>query len=89
MRDNGMGMTEKMLQSGRPNHWGLCGMRERAGEISIHTRIWSREGEGCEIELTVPADVAFVSRARAATMAWTYLRLDEWVVASRLSKPDA
>ncbi|ULU25832.1 sensor histidine kinase [Dyella terrae] len=62
VRDNGVGMTEQLLQSGRPNHWGLGGMRERAEEISAKIHIWSREGEGCEIELTVPGSVAFAAR---------------------------
>ncbi len=65
VRDNGIGMTEQMLQSGRPSHWGLGGMRERAGEISAQIRIWSREGEGCEIELTVPENIAFVTKESA------------------------
>jgi signal transduction histidine kinase/ligand-binding sensor domain-containing protein len=64
VRDNGVGVSEQVLQTGRPNHWGIDGMRERAGEISAQFHIWSREGEGCEIEITVPANIAFVARER-------------------------
>ena len=64
VRDNGVGMAEQLLRTGRPDHFGLAGMRERAGEISAQIRIWSREGEGCEIELTVPANIAFVAKER-------------------------
>jgi nitrate/nitrite-specific signal transduction histidine kinase len=59
LRDNGVGILEEVLQAGRPNHWGISGMRERADKISAKLSIWSREGEGCEIELLVPACVAY------------------------------
>jgi hypothetical protein len=36
--------------------------RERAGKISAKLRIGSREGEGCEIELLVPASVAYLTQ---------------------------
>jgi signal transduction histidine kinase len=65
LRDDGVGMSEQMLASGRPTHWGLRGMRERADGISAQLHMWSREGEGCEIELTVPAAIAFLARKPA------------------------
>jgi hypothetical protein len=40
-------------------------MREREADISAQFRIGSREGEGSEIELTVPANIAFAARERA------------------------
>ena len=32
VRDNGCGVDEQILRSGREGHWGLSGMRERAGK---------------------------------------------------------
>ncbi|WP_266170785.1 sensor histidine kinase [Dyella subtropica] len=62
LRDNGVGIPEAVLQEGRPNHWGISGMRERAEKISAKFRIWSREGEGCEIEVLVPAGAAYLTQ---------------------------
>lgn len=65
IRDNGCGIDERVLRSGRQGHWGLIGMRERAGSIGATFRIWSRPGAGTEMEVCVPGDVAFESRAEA------------------------
>jgi signal transduction histidine kinase/ligand-binding sensor domain-containing protein len=62
LRDDGIGIPREVLESGRPNHWGIHGMHERADKISAKLRIWSREGEGCEIEIVVPASVAYFTR---------------------------
>jgi hypothetical protein len=39
-------------------------MRERAKQIDAKFAIWSRTGAGTEMALSVPAAVAYVSRAR-------------------------
>ncbi|WP_162791504.1 two-component regulator propeller domain-containing protein [Dyella tabacisoli] len=65
LRDNGVGISEDVLRQGRPNHWGIGGMRERADKISAKFRIWSREGEGCEIEVLVPASTAYLTQVSA------------------------
>ena len=55
VRDNGRGLDPKVLEvSRRPGHWGLAGIRERAQQIGAELRIWSEDGAGTEIELTVP-----------------------------------
>jgi len=59
VRDDGRGIDEAVLQRGREGHWGLSGMRERAGRIGARFSVWSRGGAGTEIELSVPARVAF------------------------------
>jgi signal transduction histidine kinase/streptogramin lyase len=59
IRDNGVGVLEQILGSGKPGHWGLSGMRERADKIGAKLNIWSRPGAGTEIELTIPAKVAY------------------------------
>jgi signal transduction histidine kinase len=59
VRDNGTGMDAEVAKSGKPGHFGLTGMRERANRIQGTLRLTSRSGDGTEIELTVPGNVAF------------------------------
>jgi len=55
VRDDGKGLDPKVLEaSRRPGHWGLAGVRERAQQIGAQLRIWSEDGAGTEVELTVP-----------------------------------
>jgi signal transduction histidine kinase len=54
VRDNGCGIDPQVVRSGRDAHWGLLGMRERAGSIGARLRIWSRPGAGTEVEVSVP-----------------------------------
>ena len=62
LRDNGIGVAPEVLSAGgRKNHWGLPGMRERAAEIGATLTIWSRRNVGTEIELRIPAGVAYGS----------------------------
>jgi signal transduction histidine kinase len=66
VRDDGVGIDTDAPQAGsRPGHWGLPGMRERAKQIDAKFAIWSRTGAGTEMELSVPAAVAYGSRTRA------------------------
>jgi signal transduction histidine kinase len=64
VRDNGCGIDTGVLQSGSDGHWGLAGMRERADRIGARFRVWSSAGTGTEVELSVPARVAFASEER-------------------------
>jgi signal transduction histidine kinase len=59
IRDDGVGVDPKILQAGRDGHWGLPGMRERARRIGGHLRLASRAASGTEVELMLPASVAF------------------------------
>jgi len=60
IRDDGKGMDPKVLQEGgRAGHWGLPGIRERAKQIGARLDIWSEAEAGTEVELTVPASVAY------------------------------
>src|SRR5262249_44711519 len=61
VRDNGCGIDEHVLRSGRDGHWGRSGMRERADRISGKLRVLSRPDAGTEVELLVPQHVAFAS----------------------------
>ncbi len=60
VRDDGRGIDAEILQAGgRPGHWGLSGMRERARKMGARLDIRSRGGSGTEVELRVPAAVAY------------------------------
>ena len=62
VRDDGTGIDPNILTSGREGHWGLSGMRERADRIGARFHVLSRASAGTEIELAVPADLAFQDR---------------------------
>ncbi|MGB6691230.1 MAG: two-component regulator propeller domain-containing protein [Terracidiphilus sp.] len=60
IRDDGKGIDLKVLEQGRrAGHWGLPGIRERAKQIGARLEFWSEAGAGTEVELTVPASVAY------------------------------
>jgi signal transduction histidine kinase/ligand-binding sensor domain-containing protein len=60
IRDDGQGISAAVLDAGgRPGHFGLLGMRERAKKLGGHLDVWSKPGAGTEVELRVPADVAY------------------------------
>jgi signal transduction histidine kinase len=60
LRDDGAGFDpERLEHSERGGHWGVRGMRERAAAINGKFEVWSERGAGTEIELTVPAGVAY------------------------------
>src|SRR5262249_49024269 len=59
VRDDGRGIDPHVLHSGREGHWGIPGMRERAEEIGARLKLWSREGAGTEVELSIPGHIAY------------------------------
>ncbi len=59
IRDDGVGIDPEVLKSGRPEHWGLLGMRERAQKVGARLDIWGGAAAGTEVELRVPAQVAY------------------------------
>ncbi|MCE9672876.1 histidine kinase [Myxococcus stipitatus] len=71
VRDDGRGVDEAFLRAGgKPGHWGLSGMRERALRIGARMEIWCREGAGTEVELRVPAGRAYRGASQGAWRAW-------------------
>jgi ligand-binding sensor domain-containing protein len=58
-RDNGCGIESTILQQGLSGHWGLLGMRERAGKIGADLNYLSTVGTGMEIFLKIPARRAY------------------------------
>jgi signal transduction histidine kinase len=60
IRDDGKGIDPKVLkEGGSAGHWGLRGVRERAERIGAQLDFWSEAGAGTEVQLTVPASVAY------------------------------
>jgi signal transduction histidine kinase/ligand-binding sensor domain-containing protein len=64
VRDDGVGIDADILEAGcRPDHWGLPGMRERALRIGARLDVWGSAGSGTEVELRVPASVAYLAES--------------------------
>jgi signal transduction histidine kinase len=60
VRDDGIGVDTQILARGqRPGHWGLPGMRERSECFGGYLHVWSEENAGTEVELRIPAQVAY------------------------------
>jgi signal transduction histidine kinase len=60
IRDDGKGIDPKTLEDGgRPGHWGITGMRERAQRIGAQVAFWSEVGAGTEVQVTVRGAVAY------------------------------
>jgi signal transduction histidine kinase/ligand-binding sensor domain-containing protein len=60
IRDDGQGIDDTVLDAGeRPGHFGLIGMRERAKKLGAHLEVWSKPGAGTEVDLRIPAEVAY------------------------------
>jgi signal transduction histidine kinase len=79
VRDDGRGIEADVLQDGRPGHWGLVGIRERATKIRAHLDLWSKPGAGTEIELRLPGELAYRNKGRVAQRTW-------WGPAKRVSQ---
>ena len=61
-RDDGVGIDPAALEEGiRAGHWGVAGMNERAERLRGKLRIWSRPNAGTEVEVIIPASIAFES----------------------------
>ncbi len=66
LADNGTGIDPVTADSGKVGHFGLQGMRERAGRIGGKLTIVSSASSGTEIKLVVPGGIIF----RKATPTW-------------------
>jgi signal transduction histidine kinase/ligand-binding sensor domain-containing protein len=67
VRDDGVGIDKAVLSNGHPEHWGLTGMRERARALRAKLNIWSRDAAGTEVELVVPASIAYRQEETSAS----------------------
>jgi signal transduction histidine kinase len=60
IRDDGMGIDPHAVQdAARAGHWGLRGIRERAQQIGAELDVWSEAAKGTEVQLQVPAAIAY------------------------------
>jgi signal transduction histidine kinase/ligand-binding sensor domain-containing protein len=59
VRDEGPGMTADVQRAGKPGHYGLAGMRERADKIGGLLSIISAPGRGTSVLVSVPAARAY------------------------------
>jgi len=66
--DDGGGIERELLRAGgRPGHFGLALMRERAEEAGATLTVQSDLGAGTKVELVVPGHTAFEVLRRWAT----------------------
>jgi signal transduction histidine kinase len=59
VEDDGRGIDPGIAEAGKPGHYGLIGMRERAQRIGATLTIASGIGEGTKVNLTVPGKHAY------------------------------
>ena len=60
VRDDGKGIDPEVLNDGgRPGHWGLLGVRERAKQSGAQLDFWSEARAGTEVQLSVPGAFAY------------------------------
>jgi len=83
IRDDGRGISTTVLDAGgAPGHFGLVGMRERANKLGAHLDVWSKPDAGTEIDLRVPAEVAY-----GRQMSWRRVR--SWLTPSSTTIEEA
>lgn len=71
VRDDGRGIDPRILEEGgRPDHWGMRGMRERAQKIGAQLKIWSRPETGTEVELVIPGGAAYQAARDKSKGSW-------------------
>lgn len=59
VRDDGKGIAEDTIKQQPAGRFGLLGMRERADIVGGRLEIWSRLDSGTEVELNIPAAIAY------------------------------
>lgn len=65
VRDDGKGIADETVRNGGlAGHWGMSGMHERASRIGGELKIWNRFDAGTEVELRVPAAIAYADQRK-------------------------
>ncbi len=73
IRDDGRGIAPDVLrEGGRPGHWGLRGIRERAERIGGQLDFWSECGAGTEVQITVPGPIAYERAPNGVWSRWPW-----------------
>jgi signal transduction histidine kinase len=76
VRDDGKGIDAKTLHGEAPaGHFGMHGMRERAESVGGRLEVWSELDSGTEVELTIPASIAYSTSPRTRRFWWQKRRL--------------
>src|SRR5262249_575046 len=80
VRDDGRGIDAEVLQQGgRPAHWGVPGVRERAQRIGAQLLLSGRTQAGTEIECEVPGRWAYRSAGGKAGKFWFHgIARNDW-----------
>jgi signal transduction histidine kinase/streptogramin lyase len=68
VRDDGGGI-DMQLQDGRPGHWGIPGMRERAAQLGADFTLASSAGQGTALHVQLAARLAYAPSGSAALLA--------------------
>jgi signal transduction histidine kinase/ligand-binding sensor domain-containing protein len=83
VQDNGRGISEETLNLGRPGHYGIAGMHERAKRLGGTISIRSRVGKGTEIDLSVPGHLVYQDGLRSSGSrladTWHYVTGRLWI----------
>src|SRR5271170_7838199 len=75
VRDDGKGIDAKILTAERRSgHFGLDGMRERAKVMGGKLTVWTAAESGTEIELIIPAALAYVASPRGSWFSEMFFR---------------
>jgi hypothetical protein len=61
------GLTKQYCRMAKQVTGGLAGVRERAKAIRVETKIWSAMAAGAEVELAIPASIAYPRGQTIAT----------------------
>src|SRR5260370_13179066 len=84
VQDNGRGINEETLNLGRPEHYGIAGMYERAERLGSSISIRSRVGKGTEIDLSVPGHLVYQDSVRSSGSRladkWHYVTRRLWIL---------
>ena len=70
IRDDGKGIDRHIAAAGKPEHFGLTGMQERAARIRGKLTVSSSANAGTEVGLIVPGPVIF--RERGSLWKWRF-----------------
>jgi signal transduction histidine kinase/ligand-binding sensor domain-containing protein len=69
VRDDGCGMPGLILEGGKPQHYGIVGMCERAKAAGAKYVLDSAPGQGTVMRLDIPAQYAYPGRSSEALFA--------------------
>ncbi len=65
VNDDGRGIDPQVIaDGGRPGHWGMTGMRERAARIQARLDVRGRVHDGTQLLLEIPLRVTLAQRAK-------------------------